>query len=93
MMSIKELIREPGYSINFDILNYSPATYQGKASMKKGRTAEEQKIVRRVEKNGQQHLLLFWDELTEYEKDILIKDIQKIDFELFKIFLNVPDQF
>ncbi|UCB47040.1 MAG: UTP--glucose-1-phosphate uridylyltransferase [Spirochaetota bacterium] len=60
--------------------------------MKKGRTAEEQKIVRRVEKNGQQHLFQFWDELTEYEKDILIKDIQKIDFELFKIFLNLIEE-
>jgi UDP-N-acetylglucosamine/UDP-N-acetylgalactosamine diphosphorylase len=60
--------------------------------MKKGRSAEEKRIFNRVEKYNQQHLFRFWDELTRIERDMLIKDISKIDFELFKRFLNLRDK-
>jgi UDP-N-acetylglucosamine/UDP-N-acetylgalactosamine diphosphorylase len=60
--------------------------------MKKGRSAEEKRIFNKVEKYNQQHLFQFWDELNRIERDLLINDISKINFELFKKFLNLRNK-
>lgn len=52
--------------------------------MKKGRSEREQEIIDRVFSCGQGHLLGFWDELKEEEKDLLIKDIGSVDFDLIE---------
>ena len=48
----------------------------------------EENIMEVLEKNGQEHLLRFWDELNSAERDILLDDIGRIDFELFQRFLD-----
>ena len=60
--------------------------------MKSGRTSEEQSVFKKTDKNGQKHLLKFWDELNEIEKDVLIADISGIDFELFNKFLKLREE-
>lgn len=45
-----------------------------------------------LKKYNQEHLLLFYDSLTEAEKEELIKDIESIDFELMESLKIVPDK-
>jgi UDP-N-acetylglucosamine/UDP-N-acetylgalactosamine diphosphorylase len=56
-----------------------------------GRNSSEGKLINLLVQNGQEHLLLFWDELNDAERDILLDDIRKIDFELFKRFLDIGE--
>jgi len=46
-------------------------------------TIELEELQQRLEEVGQQHLLAFWDELTETEREMLMKDIMDIDFFSF----------
>ena len=56
--------------------------------MARGRSSSERKLEILLKKNGQSHLLRFWDELNDTEKDTLVSDLKKIDFELFKKFFD-----
>ncbi len=60
--------------------------------MIKGRNSEEQRIIEKVFENGQGHVFRFWEELGDEEKDLLIRDLKKCDFDMidrvFKILLN-----
>ena len=38
----------------------------------------------KIEKYGQEHLLRFYDELSESEKESLLNQIEEIDFELMQ---------
>ncbi|HUT65948.1 MAG TPA: UTP--glucose-1-phosphate uridylyltransferase, partial [Spirochaetota bacterium] len=60
--------------------------------MIQGRNAYEKKLIGLMEQNGQFHLLRFWDELNDAGKDLLIGDLKKIDFKLFKRFLDIEDE-
>ncbi len=58
----------------------------------KGRNEEEQRIIDTVIENGQGHVFRFWNELNDSEKDLLIGDLKKCDFDMiervFRILLN-----
>ena len=56
--------------------------------MARGRSSSERKLEILLKKNGQSHLLRFWDELNDTEKDTLVSNLKKIDFELFKKFFD-----
>ena len=60
--------------------------------MIQGRNAYEKKLIGLMEQNGQSHLLRFWPELNDAGKDLLIGDLKKIDFKLFKRFLDIEDE-
>jgi UDP-N-acetylglucosamine/UDP-N-acetylgalactosamine diphosphorylase len=49
--------------------------------MVKARNEYETGIIRAVEESSQQQLLRFWNELTDSEKDELIGDIEKVNFQ------------
>ena len=46
-------------------------------------TIELEELQQRLSEAGQEHLLAFWDELTENEREMLIKDIMDVDFLSF----------
>jgi UDP-N-acetylglucosamine/UDP-N-acetylgalactosamine diphosphorylase len=48
----------------------------------KGRSFEEQKIIEKVYANDQGHLLHFWGQLNSDEKDRLMNDLGRIDFDV-----------
>ncbi len=50
--------------------------------MVKGRSFEEQKIIEKVRANDQGHLLHFWEQLSSEEKDRLMNDLGRIDFDV-----------
>jgi UDP-N-acetylglucosamine/UDP-N-acetylgalactosamine diphosphorylase len=54
-----------------------------------GRNSPEEKLISLLQKNDQEHLLRFWDELNDAERDLLLEDIRKIDFGLFRRFLDI----
>ena len=43
----------------------------------------------RLVQNGQEHLLKYWDKLTEEQKKLLYNDLDSIDFEKVNIYYNV----
>ncbi len=49
--------------------------------MFKGRNRDEQRRVDKLYEYKQEHLLRFWDELSDVERDVLMDDIRKIDFK------------
>jgi len=55
--------------------------------------SEQQKIIEKVYKNGQDQVFRFWNELDGAEKDRLLQQIEVIDFELMKrLFKSSQDQ-
>ena len=55
--------------------------------------SEQQKIIEKVYKNGQDQVFRFWNELDGAEKDRLLQQIEMIDFELMKrLFKSSQDQ-
>ncbi|MFW6139352.1 MAG: UTP--glucose-1-phosphate uridylyltransferase [Spirochaetota bacterium] len=52
--------------------------------MIKARTVHEQEIIDKVYRHGQEHLLRFWEQLNEQQKDLLVSDLEKIDFVLIR---------
>jgi len=52
--------------------------------MKMGRNYKEQRVIERIYRNEQGHLLRFWKDLDDGERDLLIKDMRGIDFEVLK---------
>jgi len=60
-----------------------------------GRTKEEQKIIDRIYEAGQEHVLRFWNELSDEEKTELIAQLSRIDFNLIESlhgdFISNPD--
>jgi len=54
-----------------------------------GRNEHETELFRTLVQKGQDHLLHFWDELSERERDMLITDLNRLDFELFDRFLEI----
>jgi UDP-N-acetylglucosamine/UDP-N-acetylgalactosamine diphosphorylase len=52
--------------------------------MVKGRSIEEQKIIEKAYDNDQGHLLSFWDQLSGEEKDRLVNDLSRIDFDVLE---------
>jgi UDP-N-acetylglucosamine/UDP-N-acetylgalactosamine diphosphorylase len=49
--------------------------------MIEGRNSEEQRLIRALHDHGQEQLLRFWGELTDDERDLLMKDIAGIDLD------------
>jgi len=49
--------------------------------MVKGRTRQEKELIKKLYAEGQEHLFRYWDELSDSEKDLLVKDIKGIDFD------------
>lgn len=56
--------------------------------MAAGRNAYETRLFRIIKQRGQDHLLRFWEELPGPERDILIADLDQLDFDLFARFLE-----
>lgn len=52
--------------------------------MKMGRNYKEQRVIESIYRNEQGHLLRFWKDLDDGERDLLIKDMRGIDFEVLK---------
>jgi UDP-N-acetylglucosamine/UDP-N-acetylgalactosamine diphosphorylase len=48
--------------------------------MEKGRNSEEQKLIEKMYEHNQEHILRFWGELNNDEKDLLIRDMNSVDF-------------
>ncbi len=49
-----------------------------------GRTEEEHSLFQKVRVYGQGHILRFWDEIDEQDKNALVGDIKQIDFHLIE---------
>jgi UDP-N-acetylglucosamine/UDP-N-acetylgalactosamine diphosphorylase len=58
--------------------------------MATGRNEHETELFKALKERGQDHLLCFWDELSERERDMLVADMDRLDFELFDRFLETP---
>jgi UDP-N-acetylglucosamine/UDP-N-acetylgalactosamine diphosphorylase len=52
--------------------------------MVRGRNAEEQKLVQDMVEHGQGHLLRFWEDLGNGQKDMLVNDLRRIDLDWVK---------
>lgn len=48
-----------------------------------------EKVIESVYENNNEHLFDRWDELTDREKEILLKDIEVVDFELIKYLYRI----
>jgi UDP-N-acetylglucosamine/UDP-N-acetylgalactosamine diphosphorylase len=48
--------------------------------MERGRNSEEQKLIEKIYERRQEHVLRFWGELNNDEKDLLVRDMERIDF-------------
>jgi len=56
------------------------------------RNLEEEKLFKQIYEKGQRHLLRFWEQLTEEQKNILVEDLKKIDFHQLERAKKVIDE-
>ena len=49
--------------------------------MIRARDGAEEKLIELLEKNSQDHVLRFWEELNDSERDELMEDVKKVDFD------------
>ncbi len=52
------------------------------------RNQDEQIIIDNIIQNNNEHIFYFWDELSDQEKDSLISQLSKIDFDTLKAYYN-----
>ncbi len=48
--------------------------------MERGRNSKEQKLIEKMYEQSQGHILRFWGELNDDERDLLVSDMNRIDF-------------
>ncbi len=52
--------------------------------MEKGRNSKEQKLIEKMYQHDQGHILRFWGELNDDERDLLVRDMKRIDFDVLE---------
>jgi UDP-N-acetylglucosamine/UDP-N-acetylgalactosamine diphosphorylase len=52
--------------------------------MEKGRNSKEQKLIEKMHEHNQGHILRFWEELNDDERDLLVNDMKRIDFDVLE---------
>ncbi|MBN2322760.1 MAG: UTP--glucose-1-phosphate uridylyltransferase [Spirochaetes bacterium] len=60
--------------------------------MASGRNNHETVLFRTLRERGQDHLLRFWDVLSERERDMLVADLDRLDFELIDRFQEITQK-
>ncbi len=54
-----------------------------------GRDEFEAKLLKKVIKSGNKHILHFWNELTDAEKDFFIDEIERLDFKTVNRYFSI----
>jgi UDP-N-acetylglucosamine/UDP-N-acetylgalactosamine diphosphorylase len=49
--------------------------------MIRARNENEKKIITAIKRSAQEHLLRFWDDLTDEERNVLMEDLAKVNFD------------
>ena len=49
-----------------------------------GRDVFETRLLKKIIKSGNSHILYFWNELSDFEKDFFIDEIERLDFKLIQ---------